>query len=218
MLVGALPSGSEIEQPLPFPANLSTDEIREEIAQLVRHFRAYTVHNARTGVIIITHPATAAADELEGTMVITLLSSWDVPRLPDECHSELQAALLRLLLSFLQHERLAEHSPVVLEEMSVLETIGSYIVAEMEDDVEVVPKYTLGGSEAKEYLDMEIPDDKLEETFMFEFELDGGAHYDLYWTCVNDWDGDFVGQTGCVRNISGSSLFAAKMCDWMDDY
>ena len=64
----------------------------------------------------------------------------------------------------------------------------------------------------------EIPDDKLEETFMFEFELDGGAHYDLYWTCVNDWDGDFVGQTGCVRNISGSSLFAAKMCDWMDDY
>ena len=55
-----------------------------------------------------------------------------------------------------------------------------------------------------------------------EFEIDGrGAWYDIYWTCVDDWNdstGDLVGQTGWVSNISGSSLFAAKMCYWVDDY
>ena len=41
----------------------------------------------------------------------------------------LRAAQLRLLLCFLQHERLAEHCPVALEEWGLLETIGGCFVA-----------------------------------------------------------------------------------------
>ena len=55
---------------------------------------------------------------------------WAVPRSAGKCRGKLQAARLRLLLSFLQHERLAEHSPVVLEESAVVEAIGAHFEAD----------------------------------------------------------------------------------------
>ena len=55
---------------------------------------------------------------------------WVVPRSAGKCRGKLQAARLRLLLSFLQHERLAEHCPGVLEESAVLEAIGGCFVAD----------------------------------------------------------------------------------------
>ena len=74
---------------------------------------------------------------------------------------------------------------------------------------------------------MEIPDDMLRDyLFVFKFETYGGnaLYYNLRWTCVDadQEPGDFVGQTGTISGISGSSGFAAMMCNWEcddpDDY
>eukprot|EP01045_Picozoa_sp_COSAG04_P025249 COSAG04_NODE_3279_length_2980_cov_1.509198_1_plen_389_part_00 len=68
----------------------------------------------------------------EGTVVLLRREPgwWAAPpRSPNRCLGKLQAARLRLLLCFLQHERLAEHCPVALEGGRMLETIGGCFVA-----------------------------------------------------------------------------------------
>ena len=69
--------------------------------------------------------------EPEGTIAVLLRHGpgWLAPRSPSKCRGKLQAAQLRLLLCFLQHERLAEHCPVALEEWGMLETIGGCFAA-----------------------------------------------------------------------------------------
>eukprot|EP01045_Picozoa_sp_COSAG04_P015093 COSAG04_NODE_1170_length_7960_cov_2.783743_7_plen_325_part_00 len=53
--------------------------------------------------------------------------SWAAPRSPGKCRGKLQSAQLRLLLCFLQHDRLAEHCPPKLREWGLLEDIGGCI-------------------------------------------------------------------------------------------
>ena len=70
------------------------------------------------------------AEEAEGTIAGLLRhepGAWLAPRSPSKCRGKLQAARLRLLLCFLQHERLAERCPASLEEWGLLETIGGCI-------------------------------------------------------------------------------------------
>ena len=71
------------------------------------------------------------AEEAEGTIAGLLRHEpgWLVPRAPGECRGKLQAARLRLLLCFLQHERLAERCPAALEEWGLLEAIGGCFAA-----------------------------------------------------------------------------------------
>ena len=70
--------------------------------------------------------------ELEQGTIAGLLrheQGWAVPRSADKCRSKLQAARLRLLLCFLQHERLAERCPSKLREWGLLETVGGCFAA-----------------------------------------------------------------------------------------
>ena len=50
---------------------------------------------------------------------------WWVPATPSECKSDLHAAQLRLILGFLQSERLTEHCPLRLEAGRVPEAIAA---------------------------------------------------------------------------------------------
>ena len=52
-------------------------------------------------------------------------SSWATPASPAACVSDVQAAQLRLLLCFLQHERLTENCAVVPEGGEVFEIVAA---------------------------------------------------------------------------------------------
>eukprot|EP01045_Picozoa_sp_COSAG04_P026793 COSAG04_NODE_3791_length_2526_cov_5.686032_1_plen_321_part_00 len=86
---------------------------------------------ARPGAAGGAGPEPEPEPELEQGTIAALRHEpgWLLPRCPGKCRGNLQAAQLRLLLCFLQHERLAEHCPASLEAGRMLETIGGCIVA-----------------------------------------------------------------------------------------
>eukprot|EP01043_Picozoa_sp_COSAG02_P039673 COSAG02_NODE_3150_length_7280_cov_8.158892_4_plen_651_part_00 len=63
--------------------------------------------------------------------------TWPALRPPTHCHSALQAAKLRLVLCFLQSDRLTADCPVLLMEGGILETIAAWFV---EEDWRVEPR------------------------------------------------------------------------------